>query len=292
MKTRPGSLLRCLLVLLLLGLLASCSAIRMGYSNADTVIYWWLDGYVDFRSTQKSRVKADIATLLSWHRSTQMPRYVQAITQVQTSLAGNPGAAEVDASIRQIETMTQTMLLKAVPELTDLALSLDEAQLAFLARKFEKNNQAYRKKYLDDTPEQQIKTRTKKTTKQVRDWFGSIGHTQEEIVRQYIVRHPQNYAFWLEESIERQNRTLQVLSQIRQQKPTREQAQAMVRQALISNAERTTHPERRARLDTWNDAAISMMVALIREATPEQKAHAHKKLQGWLEDCQYFMLVK
>ncbi len=284
--------LRLMMALLLCSLLASCSTIKLGYSNADTLIYWWLDGYVDIRSDQKSKVKADIAALLSWHRSTQLPQYAQALTQLQTRLASNPGRAEIDASIRQVEAMTQAMLQKAVPELTDLALSFDEAQLAHLARKFEKNNEEYREKYLDDTPEKQNKTRMKRSMKETKTWFGSVNSEQERIIRQYIEKYPQNYGFWLEESVVRQNRTIQVLTQIRQEKPTREAAQAMLRQALLTNAERTSDPVRRARLDAWNDAAIDMTVALIREATPEQKAHAHKRLQGWIDDCQYLMMGK
>jgi len=44
-----------LLVLMLLNFLGSCSTVRFGYSNADTLAYWWLDGYVDFHSAQKLR---------------------------------------------------------------------------------------------------------------------------------------------------------------------------------------------------------------------------------------------
>lgn len=292
---RPFSFLRPLrlmMALLLCSLLASCSTVRLAYSNADTLTYLLLDSYVDIRSDQTSKVKADIAALLSWHRSTQLPQYTQMLTQLQTRLAGNPGRAEIDASIRQVEAMMHSMLQKAVPELTDLALSFDEAQLAHLARKFEKNNEEYREEYLDDTPEKQNKNRIKRSMKQTKAWFGSVNSEQEQIIRQYVDKYPQNYGFWLEESILRQNRTMQVLTQIRQEKPTREAAQAMLRQALLTNAERTSDPVRRARLDAWNDAAIDLTVALIREATPEQKAHAHKRLQGWIDDCQYFMMGK
>src|SRR4051794_30648541 len=59
--TRPYGAFFAKATLFLLALLvAGCSAVRLGYANGDTIVYWWLDGYVDFNADQKSWVKADI----------------------------------------------------------------------------------------------------------------------------------------------------------------------------------------------------------------------------------------
>ena len=60
--------------LLLAGLLAlaGCSSLRLVYNHGDTVLYWWLDAYVDFNADQKVWVKKDIDNLFSWHRKTQL----------------------------------------------------------------------------------------------------------------------------------------------------------------------------------------------------------------------------
>lgn len=285
-------ILRLLLAVLLFGLLASCSTVRLGYSNGDTLLYWWLDGYVDFRSAQKSKVKSDISSLLNWHRSTQLPQYAQVLAQLQNRLAGNPGPAEVDAAMKQIEQMSQVVLLRAVPELTDLALSLDEAQLTYLARKFDKNNEEFRKKHMSEAPDKQAKIRFKKVMKEANDWFGSFSREQEDKIRQYADKRPQNYQFWMDERIARQKKILQLLAQLQRDHPSSEVAQGMVRQAILASYERPAQPERRAQFEAWNDTTAEMIVAIIRDATPEQKIHAHKKLQGWIEDCHYFMAGK
>ena len=51
-------------------LLLGCSAARFGYSNGETLSYWWLNGYVHFDADQKPWVKKQIATLFTWHRKT------------------------------------------------------------------------------------------------------------------------------------------------------------------------------------------------------------------------------
>ena len=47
LSVRPDSRpLRWLLIVLMLAL-ASCSSLRLVYNHGDTLLYWWIDGYVD-----------------------------------------------------------------------------------------------------------------------------------------------------------------------------------------------------------------------------------------------------
>jgi hypothetical protein len=290
--TRPSRWLRILLVLALITLLGSCSTVRFGYSNADTLAYWWLDAYVDFRSSQKTKVKRDIAQLLSWHRTTQLPHYVQALTQMQSTLATNPGSAEIEASFRQVEQFSQAALLKALPELTDFVLTMDESQKAYLARKFEKNNEEFRDKYIDVTPEKQAKARLKKTMKQADDWLGSVSREQETIIARFLEKHPPNYGQWLEDSIARQRSVLQLLTQIQTEKPSREVAQAMVQRVILASYEPSEQAERRTQSDASRVAMQQLISTIIRSSTQEQKTHARNKLQDWIDDCKYLVARK
>lgn len=289
---RRYRLVRLLLVLVLLNLLGSCSTARLGYSNADTLAYWWLDGYVDFSSSQKTKVKQDIAQLLSWHRTTQLPLYAQALTQMQSKLMANSGPAEIEASFQQIEQFSQTVLLKALPELTDFALAMDASQKAHLARKFEKNNEDFRDKYLDLTPEKQAKARFKKVVKQADDWLGSVSRTQEAIIANYLDKHPPNYTQWLDDSMARQRAVLQLLTQIQNGKPSRELAQAMIQRAILANFEPAEQTAQRTQAEASRVSIQQLMADIIRTSSQEQKAHAHKKLQGWIDDCKYLIARK
>lgn len=284
--------LRGLLVMLLLPLLGSCSTARLGYSNADTLVYWWLDGYVDFRSSQKIKVKQDIAQLLNWHRSTQLAQYAQALTQMQAMLAANPSPVEIEAVFRQVEQFSQVVLMKAAPELTDFALMIDESQKAYLARKFDKNNEEFRDKYMDLTPEKQARERFKKIVKQTDEWLGSVSREQEVIIARYLEKHPPNYAQWLDDSMVRQRSVLQLLTQIQIDKPSREVALTMVQRAIIANYALSDQSERRAQLEASRAAMQQLISSIIRASSQEQKTHAHNKLQAWIDDCKYLLARK
>jgi hypothetical protein len=285
-------LLRFLLLGTLLALLTSCSTVRLGYSNAASLMYWWLDGYVDFQSSQKAGVKRDIEQFLQWHRQTQLPQYARFLAHMQGRVQGNPNQAEINADFKQAEQFSQALMQKAVPELTGLALSLNEAQIAFLSKKFDKNNEEFREKHMQDAPPEQQKKRFKKVMKEARDWFGSFSDEQEDNIRHYADKRPADYGFWMEERIARQQAILTLLRQLQQEKPARELAQALVLKAVQASFEHPPQPERRARFDAWSDTTADMVAAIIKDATPKQRAHAHKKLQGWIEDCQYFLAAK
>ncbi len=289
---RPFRWLRLLILLMLFALLGSCSTARLAYSNADTVVYWWLDGYVDFRSSQKAKTKQDIAQLLSWHRSTQLPQYVQTLTQLQSKLASNPSPLELEASFQKVEQYTQAIALKVLPELTEFALAMDASQKAHLTRKFEKNNEDFREKYLELTPEKQAKTRFKKLVNQADDWLGSVSREQEAIIARYLEKHPPNYAQWLEDSQSRQREVLHLLSKIQNEKPIREVAQAMIQATILANFERSDSNEQRIQADASRAAVQQLMADIIRTSSQEQKAHAQKKLQGWIDDCKYLIARK
>lgn len=283
---------RVLFVLFSLCLLGSCSTARIGYSNADTLAYWWLDGYVDFNSSQKAKVKRDIDQLLSWHRTTQLPQYVQLLSQMQNTLATNPGPAEIEASFRQVEQLSQVILLKAVPELSDFALTMDASQKAHLARKFEKNNESFRDKYMDIKPEKQAKERLKKVIKQADEWLGSVTREQETMIVRYLEKHPPNYAQWLEDSTARQRIALQLVTQIQTEKPSREAAQVMVQRAILSAYEPSEQAERRIQAEASRAAMQQLISSVLRVATQEQKTHARNKLQDWIDDCKYLIAKK
>ncbi len=284
--------MRVLLLLFSLCLLGSCSTARLGYSNADTLAYWWLDGYVDFNSSQKAKVKRDIDQLLSWHRTTQLPQYVQLLSQTQNTLAASPGPVEIEATFRQVEQLSQVILLKAVPELTDFALTMDASQKAHLTRKFDKNNENFRDKYMDLKPEKQAKERLKKVMKQADEWLGSVTREQETMIVRYLEKHPPNYAQWLEDSTARQRIALQLLIQIQTEKPSREAAQIMVQRAILAAYEPSEQAERRTQAESSRAAMQQLISSILRVASQEQKTHARNKLQDWIDDCKYLIAKK
>lgn len=275
------------ILLLLASLLAGCSALRVGYANGDSFVYWWLNSYVDFTDAQKSWVRADIGQLFAWHRKTQLNDYAQLLTQVQRRLQQGRTAtpAEVLADIDAMKKRAALVLDKSAPQLANLALSLQDDQLAHLEKKFAANNDKFRDEYLEGSLEDRQRLRYKKVMKQAEYWFGDFNREQEARIRAASDARPLNNELWMAERMRRQQEMLRMLRKIRAEKPTRDAASATLREFTARSLENFTYADNRAFFDANVDGLAQTIALIVNIATPEQREHAIKRLQRMIDDC-------
>lgn len=271
-------------VVTVLVLLAACSSLKLAYNNGDTLLYWWLDNYIDFEDTQRAEVKKDIDNLFRWHRKTQLQDYIQVLQKAQRQLQGNPTPADLLADYNDVRARTQALLLKAAPDIADLALSLKPEQLEQMEKKFAKNNAEFRKKNMKGDKDDQNKYRYKKSMEQFELWFGSFSNEQEAIIRQASDARPLDNNIWLDERLRRQRNVLALARKIVDEKPSREQAIAQIQTLIRDSFSRLDNSERKPFFDAYTNSTIELVHTVVRIATPEQKAHAQKRMQGWIQD--------
>jgi hypothetical protein len=280
----PSQYLRHFFLLSLLFVLAACSSIKLSYNHGDTLLYWWLDAYVDLDADQKAWVKQDIDQLFQWHRKTQLKDYVQVLANGQKQLQGNVTAADLTADYRDIVRRTQVVLMKAAPDLATLARSLTPEQTAQMEKKFASNNEEYRKKFLTGDTEKRQQYRYKKAMDQFELWFGSFSREQEAAIRKLSDARPLDNQVFLSERMLRQQNVLELVRKIQREKPTQEATEAMVQNLIRQSFEHFDHSEHKAFMDAYTNSTIQMIAGVIKMATPAQKAHGLRRMQGWIDD--------
>ncbi|TFW27454.1 DUF6279 family lipoprotein [Massilia horti] len=281
---RPLERVRILFLALLLALVAGCSTVRFTYNHGDTLLYWWLDAYVDLDSEQADWVKRDIDSLFQWHRKTQLRDYAEMMGNWQRQLAGNPTQADLVADYRDIKARTESLAFKVVPDMADLARSIKPDQIAQIERKFRANNEKFRNKNMSGSLEHQRDVRFKKAMEQLELWFGRFSKDQEAALRRASDERPLENEIWLEERMLRQKKIIALLQRVQQQKLNKEQTMAAINQLLREFFDRMEAPERKAFYDAYVDSTSKFILTAIRLTTPEQKAHAQKRMQGWIQD--------
>ena len=275
---------RVLCLLAIMVVLAACSSVKFAYNQGDTLLYWFVDAYVDLDSEQAGLVKEDIGQFIKWHRKTQLREYSQFLTKAQTQLAGNITQADLKADYKDIKTRTETLANKALPELTDLALSVKPEQIANIEEKFRKNNDTYRKKFVAIDNEKKQKQRYKKSMEQFELWFGNFSNEQEAILRKASDARPLDNQVWLDERTIRQKKIIAVLREIQAKKLGKEATSALLSSLLKDIFGRFDSSERKPFFDAYIDGTINLTLTAIKLATPGQKAHAQKRMQGWIDD--------
>lgn len=284
----PGSFsfnrLTYVVLTLMLVVVAGCSSLRLAYNNGDTVLYWWLNAYVDLDRDQKNWVREDIDKLFDWHRKTQLKDYVEILRKGQKQVQGNVTQAELLADYDEIKSRTQSLLLKAAPDLADLARSLKPEQIAQMEKKFKSNNDDYRKKFLTGDQEKRQQLRYKKSMEQFELWFGSFSREQEAAIRKASDARPLDNEIWLDERSRRQRNVLTLVQKVQNEKLSKEATVALINTLIKDSFERLEHSERKPFFDAFENSTAQMVLTVIKIATPAQKEHAVKRMQGWIDD--------
>ncbi len=276
--------LRRLFLIVLMAVLAGCSSLRLAYNHGDTLLYWWLDAYVDFNADQKGWVKKDIDQLFHWHRKTQLHDYVQILQTGQRQLAGNPTAADLINDYDEVKSRTQLLLFKALPELADLVRSLQPEQIAALDKKFTANNAEFRKKNMKGDTDAQLKFRYKKSMEQFELWFGNFSPEQETQIRKASDARPLDNDIWLDERMRRQKNILTLVQKVQREKLGKDATMALIHTLIKDSFDRLEHSERKQFFDAYEASTAQLVLTVVKIATPVQKAHAQKRMQGWIDD--------
>lgn len=266
-------------------LLAACSSLQLAYNHGDTLLYWWLDGYVDLDSDQKPWVRQDIDDFFQWHRKTQLRDYAQVLQTARRQLQGTPTEADLLADYDDIRARTELMLLKALPQLAELARSLRPQQIEQMEKKFASNNDTFRHKNMKGDREHQLAFRYDKAMDQFELWFGNFSREQEAAIRLASDARPLNNALWLDERIRRQQAILALVRRVQRDKLGQDATMALIRSLIEENFARRGQSDRKDFFGEYDQGTAQLVLTVIQLATPAQKAHALKRMQGWIDDC-------
>jgi len=276
---------RLLFLVALMAMLAACSTIRFTYNHGDTLLYWWLNAYIDLDSDQSDEVKKDINNLFQWHRTTQLRDYAGLLNKMQRQMGdGNVTQEELLSDYRDIMARTELLAFKALPQLADLAMSIKPAQIAQMEQKFAKNNDKFRKEFMSGSVEDQHKARFKKAMDQFELWFGSFSREQEAQLRKASDARPLDNDVFLQERVLRQKKIVALLRRVHDQKLNKDQTMAAIHDLLRDFFGRMDAPERKAFYDAYVDSTSKYILTAIKLTTPQQKQHAQQRMQGWIND--------
>ena len=283
----PHTFLQRLSMLCLIAMMtvvSGCTSVKFTYDHGDTLLYWWLNAYVDLDGDQSAWVKKDIDNLFQWHRKTQLKQYGAMMTKAQRQLAGDMTQADLLGDYKEIKTYTEQLAMRAVPDMADLARSVKPDQIAQMEKKFTKNNEDYRKTFLKGDLEKRQRVRFDKSLEQLDVWFGSFSSDQKAILRKASDARPMDSEIFLAERVRRQQKIVATLRKVQQEKLSKEATQKEITVLTRDVFDRFEAPDRKAFFDSYVDATSKYILTAIKIATPEQKAHAQKRMQGWIDD--------
>jgi len=269
-------------------LLASCSLLRVGYSQAPTFAYWWIDGYVDLSGEQSLVLRDNIDRWFEWHRRVEMPRYASLLGRAQREVMEPKLSTEQLCFWRdEAQRRLDAALAEATPALATLAASLTPEQVRHMERKLAKDGDELKHDFAQTERAERAKASFKRTLERYENLYGALDDAQRAKLTQLLAASPFDADRWIAER-ERRNRDLvaaltKVSAGGRSPDATLSQAQAFVR-LFAEQAIRSPRPDYRAYQEKLAQENCALAAAMHNATTAAQRQHARDKLKGWEED--------
>jgi len=270
-------------LLWLILLMQGCSAVRLGYNNAPQLAYWWLDGYFDFDRAQSGKVRADLQTLLNWHRKEEVPLLEQQLARLQVLAPQDISPDQVCSVYADLQARAVSAMDSAASTLAATAVTLQEPQLQYLDRAFEKKDREWREEWLEGTAEERAERRLKRAVEWSEWFYGSLSTAQVAMLTGRFANSQFDPQIQHREKL-RRHQDLQATLRGLQGKPLA-QAQADMR-ALLSRTVVSADIAYRKHLEMLVQENCVTVAALHNSSTPRQRARLVKTLQGYQADAQ------
>jgi hypothetical protein len=280
---REGSARRRFLALSVVFLVAACSAMKLGYNNADTLVAHGLDNYFDLDDEQAELVRNRMRELLRWHRRTQLAAYSELLQRAHARVGGNVTAVDVLALQTEIHGMLATMGERAAPDIAHVSARLNQGQIDKFARKLTEDTRKAQRELVSYAGPHGIDRRGKRYLERAEEWLGPLTREQQELVRTSLAEHADERQWWMTERERRQREAVALLRRIEVERPDEATATRWWRNYFAELAE-PRDAERRARVLRTREHNAELIAKLVNSATPTQRATVARKLRGYADD--------
>jgi hypothetical protein len=272
------SIHRFLVLMLSVLLVSGCSLGMLSYRNADWLLAYKIDGWVNLTAEQKTWLRPRLTQLQVWHRSHELGHVQRLLLDSRLLAAGAPKEDEIQAIYAASVLSLNRTLEQLLPDALLLLSRLEPAQIAYLERKLAKDNQKSAKDIVL-TPDARRSLRAKKAVKQFEGWFGRLSTAQETDLIKRVDALPLLDEMHLNNRQRWQTELLELLKS----KPDTKLFSAELR-SLVLDPQRRRDPVYDQAWKLQQQEWVSIVAWMVKHASPAQKARLQKKLGGYVEE--------
>jgi hypothetical protein len=260
--------------------LSACSATRIAYDNADTVVRFMASSYLDLDSAQSEDLKPRIARFHQWHRANELPAYAALLQSASRRAANGITAEDVSWGLDNLRARYRRLAAKAVEDAAPVLATLAPEQLAALEHKFAENNEKYAKEFLPADEKKRRRAQGKRMLERLRDFAGELTPEQEARIGRFVAANDRHVALRFEDRQRLQREFVALLKQHREPQEFGRQLAEMFNKPEARRSEEFLREDRR-----WDEDLGQLIVDLDRSLSPVQRARVVRRLSGYAEDC-------
>lgn len=271
--------LRLAACLALVALLASCSAVRITYNNAEPLVRFAAHEYFDLDDRQNEQFRNRLAQFHEWHRSAELPAYAALLEVSAGKVEGGLESGDVRWAAEAIRARYRVLITRAAQDAAPILVTLTEPQLAELEQRLAKANAKYAEENVTGGARRTHRARLKRMLGRFEDWTGDLSDAQEARIERFVAEHAPLAALRLED---RRRWQRAAMSLIRERRDARALAAGLV--DLFARAEAHRSAEYVAALARWEDGLADLLVDIDRMFSEEQRSRVVQRMRRYAED--------
>ena len=280
----PQATLLRIISALLIVFLTGCSTIKLGYNNGSSLVYWWLDGYLDLNEAQSTPVRDGLTTLHNWHRSQALPAYATTLQKIQRLVPGKVSPEQMCSLGDEVRGYMAQIGERAIDALITLPPTVRPEQLKHLAQQYDKRNKKWREEWLDVTPEELRERRLKLAVDRAQNLYGRLEAPQRAVLRDSIANSSYDPALSYRETQRRQQDILRTLKEHSNgaARSTQVKAEAL---ALLERSLNSPDLSYRAQQEKLIKEGCATLAALHNSTNTAQRLKAVETLKDYEADA-------
>ncbi len=269
-----------LLLAVTLGVLASCSTVRLSYDHADWLLGYTASQYVELDKDQWRTFKTELAQFHTWHRQRELPQYAEAFDEAALRIEHGMSRADVEWAIGVVRGRARVLGIRAAEDFAPVVATLSERQLREIEERFAKDNGKFVKTQLTGDIDTLAKHRADWLESRVEDFTGSLTGAQRARVLAFARAFPDGPRLRLEERERRQG----VFLHIAREAHGDPKAAARLLRSFLEDPERGRSEAVREGMQRWERGLADMLVDIERTLAPAQRAAAARRFRSYAAD--------
>lgn len=266
-----------------LSLLGGCSALRLGYNQADWVAFRWLDSYADFDDAQAARVREALRSWFAWHRRTQLADYADLLLRIDAEVPADTSAERVCGWWGAVRARIDRGVTEALPAIAEVALTLKPAQFGHIEQRYAKSEVEFREEYMQSDPSRRSKESVKRVAGRSEWLYGDLDPFQQERIARWVAESPFDPNLTLDERRRRQQDALQTLRRLAGEPVDSATARAQI-MGWLQRFNRSPREPHRLYAERVMQHNCRLAADLHNSTSPAQRQVASKKLRAWVAD--------
>lgn len=264
-------------VLILVACLLNGCLVRVAYNNADTIIRWELDRYFNLEGEQEQLLATRLPDHLNWHRAQQLPQIIALLRRAHAALDAGLTDEELLHLLDGADRLRQGLVDRLLVDGSELFAQLTPEQVEHLRRKLANANEEWEER-IERSTDQRREDRAERILAQVEKWTGDLSKAQRAELVQAADGIPDILDTWLAHRKARQHQFVALVIQAR--------TDGVAAQSGLNDYFNEPEPKI---FSAHRDAVRAFILAGYRISTVQQRIHAQRRLQKWIDGLASFL---